>query len=135
MKSLRYIFPLFLIFLFACSKSGDSPVDRIVVLLDEATEKTHDINSVSQLNDVQNIISPTDVWTIINENADYKLSDSDKGKLKKSYDKLVKAAYEKSCEFVPSEDMKKLMKNQLDLMMEGIKKNIDNAETLGQIRP
>lgn len=135
MKAIRYIFPLLLLFLFACGKSGNSPVDQIVVLLDQATEKTENINSFAQLNDVKNIISPEEIWTIIRENADYKLSDSDKGRLKKSYDKLVKAAYEKSCEFVPSDEMKKMVKSQLDIMMEGIKNNIENAETLGQIRP
>lgn len=135
MKTIRLILPLLLITLFACGKHEDSPVDQIVTLLDQATEKTQNITSVAQLNDVQNIISPEDVWNIIQENANYKLSNSDKDHLKKSYDKLVRVAYEKSCEFVSSDEMKKLMKNQLDLLMEGIKKNIDNAETLGEIRP
>ncbi|MCH5240874.1 MAG: hypothetical protein J1F67_00400 [Muribaculaceae bacterium] len=135
MKNIRFFLPLLFFALLACGKGGNTPVDQIVILLDQAVEKTQSINSVTQLNDVQNIISPEDVWTIIRENADYELSNSDKSKLKKSYDKLVKAAYEKSCEFIPNDEMKKLMKNQLDLWTEGIKKNIDNAKTLGQIRP
>ncbi|MCH5235434.1 MAG: hypothetical protein J1E16_09065 [Muribaculaceae bacterium] len=132
---MKKLLPIFFLILFACGKGGNTPVDQIVVLLDQATEKTQDINSVAQLNDVQNIISPQEIWTIIENNSDYQLTDSDKNKLKKSYERLVKAAYDKSCEFVPSDEMKKVMKNQLDLMMEGIRNNIDAATTLGQIRP
>lgn len=117
----------------SCNK-GDSPVDQIVVLLDKATEKTAEIQSFADLTNVNNIISKEDIWSIIKNNKDYKLTKGDKEKLKKSYNKLVKEAYEKSCEFVPSDDMKKVVKNQLDLFMEAIDKNIENAETLGDIR-
>ena len=138
MKKINLIFS-FIILLAACQitscgKGGNSPVDRIVILLDQATEKTKDIQNVTDLTDVKNIISPEDVWNIIRENSDYKLSKGDKDKLKKSYNRLMKAAFEKSCEFVPSEDMKNAAKTQLDLFMEVIDKSIDNAETLGEIR-
>lgn len=138
MKKLTTLLSLLLIFtaatLSSCGKGGNSPVDQIVEILDQATKKTENINSMSDLTNVKDIISPEKVWTIIQNNSDYELTKGDKEKLKKSYNKLVNTAFDKSCEFVPSEEMKKLVKNQLDLMLEAIDKNIDNATTLGDIR-
>lgn len=139
MKKITLIF-ISLLFIFtsaqlsSCGKGSDSPVDKIIVLLDEATEKTENINSMAELTNVKNIVSPEDIWTIIKENSDYKLTKGDKEKLKKSYNRLLKVAYEKSSEFSPSEELKKVVKSQLDLMMQAVDSNIENAETLGDIR-
>ena len=138
MKKLNFILS-FVILLAAvsfnsCGKGGDTPVDQIVELLDEATKKTEAINSMAELSDVKNIISPQEVWNIIRDNSDYELTKGDKEKLKKSYNKLVHVAFEKTSEYVPSDELKKAVKSQLDLMMEAIDKNIDDASTLGDIR-
>ena len=138
MKKINLLFTLIILLatcqLSSCGKGGNSPVDQIVVLLEEATKKTEQINSMMELTNVRNIVSPDDVWNIIRENSDYKLSKGDKDKLKKSFNRLVNTAYDKSAEFVPDGNMKKAVKSQLDLMMEAIDQNIDNAETLGDIR-
>ena len=138
MKEIKILLGFLLIFaseeLSSCGKSSDSPVDQIVEILDQATKKTENITNAAELANVKNIISPNDIWQIISDNADYELTKGDKEKLKKSYNKLVKAAYEKSSEYIPSESLKKTVKSQLDLMMEGINRSIDNATTLGSIR-
>lgn len=137
MKKIKFIFSLLVILatvqLSSCGKS-DSPVNQIVEILDQATQKTEAISNAAELANVQNIISPDDIWKIIKENSDYELTKGDKEKLKKSYNKLVKTAYEKTSEYLPSEDTKKSIKSQLDLMMEAIDRNIDEATTLGNIR-
>ena len=138
MKQLKLLLGLLVIFatlqVSSCGKQSNSPVNQIVEILDEATKKTEQISNASELTNVQNVISPEAVWTIINDNSDYELTKDDKEKLKKSYNKLVKAVFEKSSEFVPSESMKQSVKSQLDLMVEAINRNIDNAKTLGSIR-
>lgn len=122
------------LFLFSCSHS-DTPVDKIVGILDQATQNTEKITNQYQLNDVGSIVSPQEIWNIINEYPDYELTKEDKDKLKKSYHKLMDAAYKKSCEFVTSDELKNLVKKQVDIVMAGIDTNIDNAKTLIQIRP
>lgn len=137
MKTVKFILSLFVILatiqLSSCKKS-DSPVNEIVEILEQATKKTEEIKSAADLANVDNIVKPKDIWEIINANSDYELTKGDKEKLKKSYNKLVKAAYEKTSEYLPSDDMKKSIKSQLDLMVEAIGNNIDNAKTLGSIR-
>lgn len=135
MKSLK-LFAGFIVIttlaLFSCSKSN-TPVSQIVEILDQATERAENINNESELTDINNIISPEAIADIVNNNADYELTKGDKESLKKSYNKLVKTVYEKSSEYVPSEDMKKMVKSQMDLMLEAVNQNIDKATTLGSI--
>ena len=138
MKHLKLLLGFIVIFaalqISSCGKGFGSPVDQIVEMLDEAADKTDKITSEASLLNVQNLISPDEIYKIINDNSDYELTKGDKEKLKKSYNHLVKSVYEKTSEFVPSEEMKKVVKNQLDLMMEGINRSIDNATTLGSIK-
>ena len=138
MKHLKLLLGFIVIFaalqISSCGKGSGSPVDQIVEMLDEAADKTDKITSEASLLNVQNLISPDEIYKIINDNSDYELTKGDKEKLKKSYNHLVKSVYEKTSEFVPSEEMKKVVKNQLDLMMEGINRSIDNATTLGSIK-
>lgn len=137
MKHLKLLLGFIVIFaalqISSCGKGSGSPVDQIVEMLDEAADKTDKITSEASLLNVQNLISPDEIYKIINDNSDYELTKGDKEKLKKSYNHLVKSVYEKTSEFVPSEE-KKVVKNQLDLMMEGINRSIDNATTLGSIK-
>ena len=138
MKHLKLLLGFIVIFaalqISSCGKGSGSPVDQIVEMLDEAADKTDKITSEASLLNVQNLISPDEIYKIINDNSDYELTKGDKEKLKKSYNHLVKSVYDKTSEFVPSEEMKKVVKNQLDLMMEGINRSIDNATTLGSIK-
>lgn len=115
-------------------KSGNSPVDQYVGLLDAATEKAQDINSFEDLVNVQQIISPKEARDIIMENQDYELTDKDKKRLKKSYDKLLRVAYDKTTEVGGlSESMKKDTKKQIDMVIDITNKNIDNATTMGDL--
>ena len=118
----------------SCGKSGNTPVDQFTDLLEQATQKAEKISSMADLVNVQEIISPEDAMKILQENADYKLSDSDKDKLKKSYDKLLKVAYEKTAEYsgLPDE-YKKQAKAQVDLIIEAANNSIDQAKTLGDL--
>ena len=135
MKKLTFLLSIvILLAAVQCGKKDASPVSEIVTLMDNATKKTEQINSIAELSNVNSIVSQEDVWKIIRDNSDYQLTDGDKDKLKKSFNKLVKTAYEKSAEFVPDENLKKAFKSQLDLMMEAIDRNIDEASTLGEIR-
>lgn len=138
MKQFKILLTLVVLFstlqFVSCSKKDNTPVDQIVVLLDNGVEKVESINSMAELTDVKNIVSANEVWKIIQENSNYELTKGDKEKLKKSYNKLVEAAYKKSSECIPSDEYKKTVKNQLDLLMEGINRSIDSAKTLGEIK-
>lgn len=119
----------------SCSKSGtDNPVDEYVMILDQAAQKAEKINSLEDLLNVQEIISPEAAFNIVRNNADYELTDKDKEKLKKSYDKLLRVAYEKTSEYGDlSEEVKKQTKSQVNLIIEAANKGIDNAKTLGEL--
>ena len=139
MKKLQFLLGILMILgacqLSSCGKGGgNSPVDQYVEVLDQATKKAEQISSMSDLLNVQAIISPQEAMNIINENADYELTDSDKNKLKKSYDKLLRVAYDKTIEFGGlSEDMKKQTKAQIDLIIDAANKGIENAKTFGEL--
>ena len=135
MKKLTFILSIvILLAAVQCGKKDSSPVDEIVALMDDATKKTEQIQNLAELSNVNRIVPQEEVWNIIRNNSDYKLTDGDKEKLKKSFNKLVKTAFEKTGEFVSDDTMKKAFRSQLDLMMEGIDRSIDQAATLGDIR-
>ena len=116
-----------------CSKDN-SPVDQYVKLLDQASDKAEKISSIGDLVNVQEIISPENANEIIRQNKDYKLSDSDKEKLKKSYERLLRIAYKKTIEYGGLEEAsRKQMENQIDLFLDGAKASIDKAHTLGDL--
>lgn len=120
-------------YLGACSKS-DTPVDQIVEIMKGYEKKIDAIHSPEGVQDCMTLISSTEINEIIKENSDYPLTDSDKAKLKKNYDKLLEKAYDKTVEYVPSEILRKEAKRQLDLFKEGIGERVDKAETLGEIK-
>ena len=138
MKNFKILLGLFVIFvggqLISCSKHSNTPVDQYVEILDEAVKKANEIKSYDELTNVQAIISPEDAMEIMNSYSDYELTDKDKEKLKKSFDKLLKVAYEKTAEYggLP-EEMKKTAMRQSELIIEAANKKIDNANTLGDI--
>lgn len=119
---------------FSCSKSGGDPVDEYVGLLETATKKAEQIKSASDLMNVQEIISPEDAMEIMRNHSTYELTDKDKDKLKKSYDKLLRVAYDKTIEYggLP-EEIKEQTKAQVDLIIDAANKSIDNAKTLGEL--
>ena len=139
MKKLNYLLALIAVIAMvgvsSCRKHhGNSPVDQYVEILDAAIEKTEKINSFEDLTDVQQIINPQEALEIVQKNAGYELTDNDKEKLKKSFDKLLKVAYNKTIEYggVP-ESMKEATKAQVDLIIDAANKGIDNAKTLGEL--
>ena len=139
MRCQHKLFTLLLIFvasccMVSCGKGGNSPVDEYVAILDNATEKAEKISSMEDLLNVQEIISPEAAMNIVNNNADYVLTKEDKEKLKKSYDRLLKVAYEKTAEYggLP-EGMKKQTKGQIQLFIDAANEGIDRARTMGEL--
>ena len=139
MKSIKIFVGLILMMAVAfcmdsCGKGSQSPVDEYVAILDEAAEKAEKISSMQDLLNVHEIISPEAAMNVANNNADYVLSKSDKEKLKKSYDKLLKVAYEKTAEYggLP-QDVMKQTKNQINLFIEAANDRIDGSQTLGEL--
>lgn len=132
---LAVTFFLFFICNFSsCKKHGNSPVDQYVEIIDEAADKAEKIASMQDLINVQEIISPEAAKEIARENADYELTESDKSKLKKSFDRLLRVAYNKTAEYGGfPEEIKKQSKDQAELIIEAANKGIDNAKTLGDL--
>ena len=112
-------------------KSGNSPVDQYVEVIDNATEKAKQLSSLEDLSNLQEIILPSEAVEIISNNADYVLTDKDKEKIKKSFDKLLRAAYDKTAEYqgVPGD----LRKTQVDILLQGANNQIDASRTLGDL--
>ena len=138
MKNVTFLFAALFIFCAAqfssCSKSENTPVDRYVEIIEEATKQAEQIKSMDEMANIQSVISPEDAQELIKSSYDYQLTDSDKEKLKKATDKLIKVAFEKTVKFSNfSETDKKNAEMQIDLAIEAANKYIDNATTLGQI--
>lgn len=121
-------------FTLSCGKRSTTPVDEYVTILDEATEKAEKIASMQDLLNVKEIISPEAAMQIVRENSDYKLTKGDKEKLKKSYDRLLKVAYEKTAEYggLP-EEVRKQTKDQIQLFIDAANTGIDRAQTMGDL--
>lgn len=120
--------------LSACGKGGTTPVDEYVAILDAATEKAEKISSKEDLLNVKDIISPEAAMKIMRDNADYELTGSDKEKLKKSYDKLLRVAYEKTAEYGGLPDaIKEQTKDQIQLFIDAANEGIDRAHTMGEL--
>ena len=122
------------LFFNSCGKSNNNPVDKYVDILESAASQAEQIHSTSDFLNIQQIISPEATQKIVEENEDYILTDKDKEKLKKSFDKLLKVSYEKTIKYggMP-EEIKKQAKGQMELLIEGANKGIDNAKNLGYI--
>lgn len=130
---------LFILLLVACLGScrhnwTNSPVAQYVALLDAAAEKAENISSLNELVNVQDIINPQEARQIIIDNRDYPLDNDDKKALKKSFDKLIRVAYEKTAEYGDlSDSMKKDTKKQIEMIVDFSNKKIDAATTLGDL--
>lgn len=119
--------------LYSCGNS-DSPVDRLTAIIDKATEQVKDSKSNDALENIQSAMVTDGAEALIKDNANYELTNSDKNKLKKSMEKLVKAAFEKSISYYNfDESVKKNLRSQIDMAVAGINTTIDQAKTLGEI--
>ena len=115
-------------------ESSNTPVDRLVEIIDKATEQVKDSKSNDALDNIQSAMVADGAEALIKDNADYELTDSDKSKLKKSMEKLVRAAFEKSITYYNfDDDVKKNLRAQIDMAVAGINTTIDNAKTLSEI--
>lgn len=125
---------LFCLNIVSCNDSGSKAVDQYIETLDRATEKVEEINNFSELLNYKEIISSEEVEKIISQNPDYLLSDSDKERIKKSYDKLLKTAYEKTIQYsgLP-EAYQKEANTKIEMLIHKANYGIDNAETLGEL--
>lgn len=121
------------IFSFGCHRSN-TPVDEYVAILEQAAEKVEQISSFGELMDVNEIISPDEALEVIHNNPDYPLTDKDKERLKQSYDRLLRASYEKTLEYGDfPESIKKQTRKQMELYIETANSGIDRAKTLGEL--
>lgn len=117
-------------FVISCEKSN-SPIDQFVEVLDETSAKVEKCTSLDELTNLQ---TNEAAMTIERENADYKLTDNDKKKLKKSMEKLLTVAFDKTLELQGLSEVGKEMKEtQLKLMVEAVNQQIDKADTFGEI--
>ena len=118
----------------SCGGDGNTPVDQYVKLLEEATEEIKGINSIEELQNVESGTTSMQAQFILKESKDYVLTDSDKEKIKKASDKMLRMVFEKSLELSSLPDnIKDSMKGQADLAVDAVNKNIDKATTLGEI--
>ena len=140
MKQLKLFLLLTSVFIFAgfisCSKNENTPVDQYVELIEEAIQKLENIKSSEGIENIANIMQNPKAQELDKEYADYVLTEADKKKLKKSLDKLIHVAYDKTMEYAGlPENIIKLKKAQVDMMVEAANQQIDNATTLGEIGP
>lgn len=114
--------------------NSDSPVEKYIEILDKATAEAENISSLSELANVQSVVSQEEAQALIQNSKDYELTSSDKEKLKKATDKLLKVAFEKSMEFSNLPDnLKEASKSQMEMAIDLANKRIDEAKTLGEI--
>lgn len=120
--------------LTSCGNTEPSPVDKYLEILEKATVQAEKITSLSELANVQSVVSQEEARELIENAKDYKLTSSDKEKLKKATDKLLRIAFEKSIEFSNLPDgMKASSKAQIDMAIDAANSRIDEAKTLGEI--
>ncbi|MCH5239737.1 MAG: hypothetical protein J1F38_05900 [Muribaculaceae bacterium] len=137
MKKLNFLLCLSLVCLMcnfsSCSKGGDSPVDKYVEVIDQATKNAKNLKSLDYA-ELQSLISPETAQQIASEFQDYQLTEKDKKKLKKSCDSFMEVLYDKLLEYseIPDE-YKDQIKSQRDLVISALNQKIDAAETLGDI--
>ena len=119
--------------LFSCGQN-ETPVDKYVKLLDEATEKTERIHNLDELMQARDIISVQEIMEIARESKDYCLKDSDREKIKKSYDLLLRTTYKKTIEYGNfTEEMNRRMESQVENFIEEANKRIDKIQTFGEL--
>lgn len=118
----------------SCSKKESTPVDKYIEILDRSIQQAQKINSIEDMTNFQSVISPEEAQEIIKSSYDYELTDSDKEKLKKTTDKLIRVAFDKTLKFSNfNDEAKKNAETQIDIAIQAANTYIDNAKTLGQI--
>lgn len=118
----------------SCGKGGNTPVDMFVDVLDHATKQIEQINSETEFLEAERIFSPEEAWNILQDNADYILTDKDKEKIKKSYDKLLETAYEKSIAYsgLP-QSLTEQYRSEIQFITVKANEKIENSNTLGDL--
>ena len=116
----------------SCGKGGNTPVDQYVAAIEQATEQLKNLSDSDNINTKD--IPPQKALDISEKYADYKLTDDDKEKLKKSFDKYVKALFEQLANQAGlPESMKPQIKNQSKLVLEAINAHIEEAATMADL--
>lgn len=118
----------------SCKGLGNSPVDQYISILDKASEQINNATSYEDISNIQALMEKDGVPELLQNAKDYELTDSDKDKIKKASDKLLKVIYEKSWELTNLPDeLKEATKSQMNLAIEAANLHIDNAKTLGEL--
>lgn len=116
----------------SCGKGGNTPVDQYAAAIDSATEQIKNLKESEDINAKD--IPPQKALAVSEKYSDYPLTDSDKDKLKKSFDKYVKALFDKIAERVGGHDeVKEQIKSQAKLIIEATNSHIEEAQTLGEL--
>lgn len=128
------LFSLLSLNLNSCGKKDITPVDEYVLIIEEAIQNMEKINNTTEFADYSNLVAPAEAIEFVKRHADYRLTDDDKKKLQKCYDKLITVAYEKTLAYgdLPGQ-YKEITKSQAQLMKDGVKNLIHNANTLGDL--
>lgn len=111
----------------SCSKQ--TPVTEFCSQIDKFTKEINDAKDLQQLQNISTSEYQANADKILEENADYVLTDADKAALKKSMINLIKASISKQAEFFgyPVDE------KQVDDMAKSIEPTIDAATTFGDI--
>lgn len=131
MKKINSILSMVLIALVvgfaSCSKQ--TPVTDFCSQIDKFTKEINDAKDLQQLQNISTNELQANTDKILEENADYVLTDADKAALKKSMTNLFKASISKQAELIgyPMDE------KQIEDMAKSIEPTIDAATTFGEI--
>ena len=137
MKTLKYLFSAFIVLaaLQLTSCGGNNPAAKYIDIMNKIVDKMEKCQNMEELN--QLIADPTlrdEASTLVKDNQDYVLTDSDKENLIKVNDRMMRVMLEKSTELsgLP-EEFKKGAEAQLQASMEELHNYIEGCKTLGDL--
>lgn len=117
----------------SCSNSN-GPVNRYVEIMDQMSDHLEKVNSIEDIQNIQQVVSPEEVRGLFDKYGDYKLTGEDKERIKKATDKMVRLSLGKAIEYTNlPEDMRNISESQMNLAIDAINTRIDNAETFGDL--
>ena len=125
---------LFLAAMALLSCVRQTPVDRYTEIMGKLTEEIEKCQDISDITRISNSRLGEESTAIIQENADYELTDSDKEKIKEANDRMMQAIFNKTVELsgIPTE-MHSRVQAQMNTTIEMFNAEIDNSKTLGDL--
>ena len=120
---------------FLSCSGNDSPIGKYVELVNKVTDEVTSINSLEELRDIDQADYAAQLSEIMQTSGNYELTDSDKEKLKKAYDRFLNEFFKKTLDLsnLPDE-IKETMSSQKELAIERVNTSIENSKTLSEIQ-